>query len=108
MPPMPPFRIHILVYLLCRKLVGMHHSRTGLEDPFLCCGELGLLIPAFGCQAWLALVWANWASACDLRRVDMRAAMSRPPGTAPGAGSVGVGICGGVLGLLCPQLSPLG
>jgi hypothetical protein len=67
--------------------------------------------------AWLALVWANWASACALRRVDMSAAMSRPPGTATGAGNAGTGttvLCvpesvgGGMLGLQYPQLSPQG
>ena len=67
--------------------------------------------------AWLALVWANWASACALRRVDMSAAMSRPPGTATGAGNAGTGttvrcvlepVGGGVLGLQYPQLSPQG
>ena len=47
--------------------------------------------------AWLALVWANWASACALRMEDMSAAMSRPPGTAKcghgyhRAGCAGVG-----------------
>jgi hypothetical protein len=57
---------------------------------------------------------ANWASACALRRVDMSAARSRPPGTATGAGTAGTGASvrwvptsvGGVLGLQYPQLSP--
>ena len=45
-----PFCIHIQVYLLCRELVGMHNPRTGLEDPFLRCSELGFLVPAFCSQ----------------------------------------------------------
>jgi len=39
-----------MIYLLYHKLVGMHNPCAGLEDPFLSCSELGLLIPAFGCQ----------------------------------------------------------
>jgi hypothetical protein len=62
----------------------------------------------------LALVWANWAPPCALRRVDKSAARSRPPGTATVAGSAVTGASvrwvpvsvGGVLGVMCPQMSP--
>ena len=116
--------------LLYYKLVGVHNPAQAWRICFLAAVSLDSLSPPLAVKVWavavwnaiwfvwLALVWANWVSVCALRRVDMIAARSRPPGTAAGAdtGATGAGTgasvrwvpvsVGGVLGLQYPQLSP--